>query len=225
MPREPYPLLLNLAAALTTSLGLIAAAVGIKWGSPPPPGDALPNAWLYVHVLWILTTLILWPAAALRPRASGAVVPLPWQAASLLAGVVPAVAISAYLSSIHLTQIAPLLALQFSATLLALSVLHLRSRCPSAAEMLFVLLAAVTLLGPVAAFLWTQFFPLAPRGWFAALPLVAVVDIATAAKTAGAAPALWLTPALQAGLAGVLFLLTQLPSAQKKAPGTEVPRA
>jgi hypothetical protein len=225
MPREPFPLLLSLAAAATTCLGLIAAALGIKWGSPPPPGDALPNAWLYVNILWMLTTLILWPATALRPRATPAAIPLRWQAAGLLTSVVPSVVVSAFLSSITVPMIASMLALQLSVTLLMLAILHLHPHFPHAAEALYALLAALTLLGPIAAFLWTQFFPLFPRSWFNALPLMTVASAATASKLGSPPLALWLTAAIQIILAGIIYLLTLFPSAQKKAPGTEVPRA
>jgi hypothetical protein len=223
MPREPFPLLLSLATALITGLGLLAAALGIKWGSPPPPGDALPNAWLYVNILWALTTLIFWPAAALFPRASRSL-PLFWQAAGLLAGVLPALIVSAYLSSITLSMLAHMLALQFASTLLMLAILHLHPRFPRASEILYALLAAFVLLGPIAAFLWAQFFP-SGSAWSSALPLLTVAQVAATPKTGPVTLALWLAPVLQVALAGVLFLWTQIPSAQKKAPGTEVPRA
>jgi hypothetical protein len=223
MPREPFPLLLSLAAALTTGTGLIAATLGIKWGSPPPPGDALPNAWLYVNILWTLTTLILWPAAALFPRASRALA-LSWQAAGLLAGVLPALIVSAYLSNITLPMLVYMLALQFASTLLMLAILHLHTRFPRVSEVFYTLLAASVLLGPIAAFLWAQFFP-SGSDWSSALPLLTVAHAATAPKAGPATSALWLAPLLQVVLAGILFLWTTIPSAQKKAPGTEVPRA
>jgi hypothetical protein len=226
MPREPYPLLLSLAAALTTGLGLIAAALGIKWGSPPPPGDALPNAWIYVNVLLTLTTLILWPAAQLRPRSLRHHFPLLWQAAAMSVAVLPALSISAFVSNATFPMIGRMLILQGSFGLLALAILHLHTRLPAVADVLIGILAALTLLGPVAAFLWSQFFPLASQSWFSLLPLASVARAANPTASTGSATANpWITAPLYAASAVLILLLAAASGAQKKAPGTEVPRA
>ena len=65
-PRARFPLGLCVAAVLWTSLGLVAAATGVRWGAAPPAGDhAFDAAWVYVHMLLMLAWLVLWPAAAL----------------------------------------------------------------------------------------------------------------------------------------------------------------
>src|SRR5215468_7257478 len=63
-----FPLGLCIASITTTSLGLSAAALGIKWGAAPPPGDALQSAWLYVHEMLMFTLLVIWPALDLLPH-------------------------------------------------------------------------------------------------------------------------------------------------------------
>src|SRR5450755_403943 len=95
-PSTPFPLALTLAAILTTSLGLTAAALALKWGPAPPPGDALQSSWLYVNIMLTLTWLILWPAFALfnisrTPRR------LLVDLAALLIAAIPATGIAAFL--------------------------------------------------------------------------------------------------------------------------------
>ncbi len=224
MQREPYPLLLSLASAVLTFLGLAAAALGVKWGAAPPPGDALTAAWLYVNILWTLTWTILWPAAALRPGA--AALPCGWQWAAILVGAFPSLGIAAFLSSVTLPRIAVMLALQLAISLLIAAILRLNSRFPRSAQALFALVAALTLAGPVAAFLWAEFFPLAARGWLHALPLF-VVSQAAGTPRAGTPnpPFPWIAVMVYAAVAGLLLLAAGAGPAQKKAPGTDVPRA
>jgi hypothetical protein len=224
MQREPYPLTLSLASALLTTLGLAAVALGIQWGAAPPPGDALPFAWLYVNILWTLTWVVVWPAAALRPGA--APMPLRWQWAAILVGAVPALGLAAFLSGTTLPMIAAMLALQLAAGLLVLGILRLHDTFPAAAQILFTLLAAATLVGPVAAFLWTQFFPLGGRGWFRALPLLTVARTTEAPRAGSSLPtSLWIVAAVYAAAGALLLLAASIGSAHEKAPGTHVPRA
>jgi hypothetical protein len=226
MPRQPYPLILSLAAALTTGLGLMAAALGVKWGSPPPAGDALPEAWLYVNVLWAFTILIIWPAMALWPRAEGRHVPVFWQAAGMIAGALPALAVGAYVSNATLTMIIRISALQLGGAFLILAILRLRARFSMVGDVLVGILGAFTLLGPIAAFLWLQFFPRAAEGWFAVLPLVNVVQVAGAAAPGGpdgGSP--WAVAGVYVAGGAILLFVAGIGGAQRKAPGTEVPGA
>ena len=224
MTREPFPLALGIATIVMTSLGLAAAAWGIKWGSPPPPGDALRNAWLYVHVMWMLTWLIVWPAAALRPRRGG--MPTVWQWAAILVGAIPAVGLAGFLSNVSGPMIGIMLALQIGASVLVAGLLKLHEWRPAMAGTLAGLLAAACALGPVAAFLWTQFFPLAWRGWFLGSPLLTVAQAAQQpADEAGVSPFLWGIAGLHAVLGLLLVLAARSGDAQRKAPGMEVPGA
>jgi hypothetical protein len=223
MQREPYPLTLSLASALLTALGLAAAALGVKWGAAPPPGDALASAWLFVNILWALGWIILWPAAALRPGSTP--IPLRWQWAAIVVGAIPSLGTAAYLSSVTLPRFAIMFALQLATGLLVAAILHL-ARFHRATRALCALLAALTLAGPIVAFLWTEFFPLAARGWFHALPLFVV---AQAAQTPDAGtpppPSHWIAAVLYTTVAGLLLLIARPGHAQEKAPGTDVPRA
>jgi len=224
MARETYPLGVSLTSVAMTSLGLTAAALGIKWGSPPPPGDALRAAWLYVHVMGMLTWLIVWPAAALRPRRGEA--PLLWQGAAILVGDIPAVGLAGFLSNVTLPMIAIMLALQIGAGVLVMGILKLHEQTPAPAGALAGLLAAAGVMGPVAAFVWIQFFPLAWRGWFLGLPLLTVARAAgQSAEHADSSPFLWGIAALHAGLGALLMLAACSGAARRKAPGSELPGA
>jgi len=230
MTRERYPLALSIASVLMTWLGLAAAAGGIKWGSPPPPGDALRAAWLYVHVMWMLMWLIVWPAAALRPAPPSSPrrsdVPLIWQWAGILVGAIPAVGLAGFLSNVTLPMAGIMLALQIGASVLVSGILQLHERMPTVAGTLAGLLAAAVALGPVAAFLGAQFFPLAWRGWFLGLPLLTVAQAAgQPAADAGISPVLWGIAGLHAVLGMLLILAARSGGAPKKAPGVEVPGA
>jgi hypothetical protein len=219
MQRELYPLALSLTSALLTALGLMAAALGIQWGAAPPPGEALPCAWLDVNILWSLVCLIVWPAAALRNP-----LPFRWQWAAILVGALPSLGIAAFLSGVTVLMIAAMLALQFAAVLMVAGILRLRFRFPSVAHVLLILLTAATLAGPVAAFLWAEFFPLAPHGWLQALPLLAVAHAAQSPPE-GSMTATWIIITLYTIAAGLLLLAAGARKAQQKAPGNELPRA
>lgn len=230
MTREPYPLALSITSAVMTSLGLAAAAWGIKWGSPPPPppsGDALRAAWLYVHVMWMLTWLIVWPAAALRPAPSRhGDIPLSWQWAAILVGAIPAVGLAGFLANVSGPMIGIMLALQMGTSVLMAGILKLNERMPAPAGALAGLLAAAVTFGPVGAFLWTQFFPLAWRGWFLGVPLMTVAQAARQpTDAAGISPFLWGIAGLHGVLGMLLILAARAGEAQRKAPGMEVPRA
>jgi hypothetical protein len=224
MEREPYPLFLGLAFALLTNLGLAAVALGVQWGAAPPSDLALDSAWLYINVLWTLGWILLWPAAALRP--GGAPIPLRWQWAAILVGAFPSFGIAAFLSGVTFPRIIVMLALQLTFGLLIAAILRLHSRFPRSAQALLALVATLTLAGPIAAFLWFELFSLASRGWFHALPLFVVRQ---AAQTPHAVTApqsfLWMAVALYAAVACLLLLAARVGRAQKKAPGTQVPRA
>jgi len=224
MAREKYPLALSLASVGMTSLGLTAAALGIKWGSAPPPGDALREAWLYVQVMGMLMWVIVWPAAALRPRRGD--VPLVWQWAAILVGAMPAAGVAGFLSNVTLPMIGIMLALQMGASVLVLGILKWHERIPALAGTLAGLLAAAGVMGPVAAFVWVQFFPLAWRGWFLGLPLLTVAQAAQRpAAEAGVSPFLWGIAGLHAVLGMLLILGARPGGAQRKAPGKEMPGA
>ena len=224
MARETYPLGLSLATVVMTSLGLAAAALGIKWGAAPPPGDALREAWLYVQVMGMLTWLIVWPAAALRPRRGE--VPLIWQWAAIVVGAIPAVGLAGFLSNVTWPMIGIMLALQIGAGVLVAGILKLHEQRPALAGTLAGLLAAAGVMGPVAAFVWTEFFPLAWRGWFLGLPLLTVAQAARQpAEHASASPFLWGIAGLHGVLGMLLILAARADGAQRKAPGNELPRA
>ena len=163
MTRERYPLGLCLAAIVATSLGLTAAALGIKWGAAPAPGDALRNAWLYVHLMAAFTWLLVWPAAALRPSQRELLRPreLVWSYAAIWIGMLPAVGVSALLAATPAYALATALAVELAISVFVLGVLALAGRlhAPTATALLAMVLAMVAVMGPIAGFVWLEFFP------------------------------------------------------------------
>ena len=219
MPRESFPLGLSFATLLTTGLGLAAAAWGIQWGAPSS-GNTLANAWLYVNVMWMVTWLVIWPALALRPRHStvAAAIAPAWQWSAILMAALPIELVAAFVAAIPLAASARMLALQSAASLFGLGLIQRYHQFPRATALLAELMTALTLAGPVAAFIYAQFFPTASHPWFIACPLLAVGFAATGPASAP----LWIPSALL-GFPGLLLLI--LGSHHEKAPDTAVPGA
>ena len=224
MKPERYPLGLSILATCTTCAGLSCATLGLKWGSAPAPGDALPLAWLYVHIMLGLTWLLLWPALALRPKAIAVAAPAGalWDALALAIGALPAVIIAGVVSAASPNAVGLMFALQAGCALLAAGIIACAPSNPLLAAWAVAILAGLTLIGPILVFISQQFFRSVTGGWLNLFPLVAIGRAATAVHGPAEARALWAAACGQM-LAGVLLL--GIRSVQEKTPGTQVPRA
>ena len=204
MTRERYPLGLCLAAIVMTSLGLTAAALGIKWGAAPASGDALRNAWLYVHLMAAFTWLLVCPAAALRPSQGPFLSRsnLLWQFAALWTGMIPALATATLLTSPGAPLFASTIALQIALSLFVMGTLALSGRfaSPTLHVLLATLLVILAVIGPIAAFLIAEFHPRTSTAWQQVLPPLA---LARATPTAGT----WLLAAAYGVLGGAMLAL------------------
>jgi len=207
-----FPLGLCILGITSTSSGLLAAALSVKWGAAPPTGDALPFAWLYVNVMLAFTWLIVWPAVALRPNRTGGPALtrlLVNDAAALAIAAVPALGTAAFLSDI-INFTTTLVVFQqagialFSMGVLAVSISG-RDKYPTLPGLAAGLLATLTCAAPVFAFLWSNFFPRAPQGWSSALPLVA---IHRAARNTSSSNAGWWIAAAYAFVGTALILVS-----------------
>lgn len=222
MTREPYPLTLSLLTLATTSLGLAAAALGVQWGAAPA-GDALPLAWLYVHVMLTFTWLIVWPALALLPMARPRVAEAAWwEALAIGSGAIPAVLVAGFVTGVSPPAAGIMLILQLGAAVLMAGCLQCHRRFSAISAAGIGLLAALTLTGPIAAFLLAQFFPTTAAANWILFPLLATGHTAAALTSPAEARLICVLAATEL-LVGLLLL--GLARGQEKAPGTPVPRA
>ncbi len=199
----PSPLAFCLAAIVLTWAGLAAAALGIKWGATPPPGDALRLSWTYVQIMQLLASAFLWPAMSWRQPGTLLRRHLILQAAALFTSALPSLVVAAFLSAVTVPVITACLALQLGIALLVMGILTAGHRAQGAA---FVLFTAWIAAGPVAAFLWNNFFPRASDDWISSLPAVAVVRVAAGSATAADC---WTIAGLSATLGLVLLGIPQ----------------
>jgi hypothetical protein len=194
----PFPTYLCITAILTTSLALYAAAAGIQWGSSLSTGDALQSSWLYVQIALALNTFLLWPGFALQPSTNRL---LHWDLAALTLAAIPTTGTTAFLSNIDLPVAALTLTLQAAFALFTLGIICWAGKRPHFAGPLATLLASLAVVAPILAYIAREFFPVASRAWFAAIPVLSLH------QAASPAPVLWWIAAAYL-LAGILLLIT-----------------
>jgi hypothetical protein len=156
-------------------MGLMASGLGVQWGAAPPAGDALELAWVYVNVALAWTWLVIWPGIRLS-RQGGGRAELGWDFAVLIAAAIPALVIAAILSSASGRMVAGMAALQLSIGLLAMGAMAWRRRVREG--VIATVLAVTGMVLPVAGFVWSEYFPVAPQAWLGAIPMVAVTRAA-----------------------------------------------
>jgi hypothetical protein len=214
-----FPLGLCAAQIVVTSLGLSAAALGIRWGAAPPlppaRGDALDLAWLYVNIMLLLGSLLVWPSIALSrfrntPQLEPPLLPPPfarlllWDIAALIIGALPALGVAAFVSATPQWPLETTLVLQAAMMLFALGVLSCcwgRGAWESAGA---GLLGALALAGPVIVYFWLEFFPRAPDRWFVGVPPLALFR---ASSVTALSPELLWVAAAYAAVGLLLFIL------------------
>jgi hypothetical protein len=192
-----FPLAACAASILMTSLGLAASALDIQWGTAHNAHDALPQAWLYVGVMWMLTWLLAWPAIS-RARGSGGLF-REW--AGALIGAIPAAGLAALFSDATWPMIAAMIALQLGTGLLAAGLLAWAGydqNTPVRTALVTGLLSMAGIVAPVLAFLQRDFFPGARDGWMQAIPLFVLQRAARhATDWSGVPAAIWWAAAIE----------------------------
>jgi hypothetical protein len=193
---------LTITSILFTWAGLAAAALGVKWGNAPAPGDALREAWIYVAIMALLAVGVAWPmfARSCLPRPSAL-----WQGGGLLIGAIPSLVVAAFLSGTSVETAAATIGILVGVAVLAAGGLSGGRLGPA-------LLAAWIAGGPVAAFIWQDFLGSASRAWIAVTPCIAI----SRAAGGGSLVTAWLV-AIVHGAAGCA-LLARRPALQKDDP-------
>jgi hypothetical protein len=206
-----FPLGLCLAGLIVSGLGLSACVLGVQWGPATGESEILDRAWLYVNLSVALLTLLVWPALRLRGTPHPADSPQPretlaaslWELCTLAIAVIPALGVAAWLSATPGWSLARMIALQLGFATLGLGAVAWRKH-PRWHAAIAGLLVLLTLILPLLAYLQAEFAPAASRAWFAATPLLTVVDVATNST----APIAWWMAALWTAAGVILAGLT-----------------
>ena len=173
-----FPLAVCLAGLVVTGLALSACVLGVQWGAGVSDGEILDRAWMYVNFGLTVMLLLVWPGMKLRGSDSvGVLATGMWELCAIAVSAVPALSAAAWLSGVSGAALARMLGLQLGLALLGFGLTMWRGRETWHARMAGLGLA-LTLGLPMVAYLQAEFAPAAWRGWFAATPLLTVLEAA-----------------------------------------------
>jgi hypothetical protein len=138
----------------------------VQWGAARTSADGLPATWVYVSIALALMWCVVWPAVPRKGK-------LGWRLIAVAIGAIPAIIVGAWVTDAGAAAVTKLALLQSAMGVLALGVIAAAER----AKAVLLLLPALSLAGPVAAFVASDFVPSLWSGWQRVVPTIAAARV------------------------------------------------